>query len=322
MVAAVAESPQLSQLESLHLNGHQLNPSAVARLADSPLAESLRVLRLSVCGLDADAMQMLADGRWPNLHRLDLPGNRFEEVGAIFLAGSDGFPVLRSLNLGNCKLGTAGGVRLLGAGWFAGLRELNLSRNGLSAAFALAFVEKPPRRLCRLNLSNNGFGFESAHVLCAADLPELTDLNLSHNKGGGNAAADGLSKSGRMETLLTLNMDNTGMSGGAIWRLADRPAPQFSRLSVSNNILGDGGARALAKAEWPVLRDLLIMTCNIGADGMSAIAEAPFFARLRQVGFYGNRLPTTGPAAQVFAQGYWITGSDPTWLNDAPGDDE
>jgi len=65
-----------------------------------------------------------------------------------------------------------------------------------------------------------------------------------------------------------------------------------------------------------------MMSCNINADGMTAIAAAPFFARLRQVGFHGNPLPTTGPAASVFAQGYWLHATDPTWPNDAPGDDE
>ena len=212
------------------------------------------------------------------------------------------------------------------------LTELNLSMNGIDDEGLEEFVsvaclevtldemtghqtikEGMMANLTTLNLAKNAIGDRGLKQLAFA-FPQLTELNLARNSitdQGILSIKDEFEK-GAFKNLTKLNLaDNKikktrGDSGmNALAFEAGRGALEhLTELNLSGNLIGENGARALAKAAatrrggFKHLNKLFLASTNIKARGASAIAKAArYWPHLRGLDLSSNRLGADGVRA-------------------------
>jgi hypothetical protein len=141
----------------------------------------------------------------------------------------------------------------------------------------LARSERLPA-LREIVLSRTACGRGAFDALGAGDLgARLVSLDLGHN-GGGDAGLGALLAGRRLDRLERLVLDGAALSPAGIRALADSPlAARLRSLSVSR--LGSDAAAALALAELPELRTLIVGDLDDRAAGLLAGARrAPWLS--------------------------------------------
>jgi uncharacterized protein (TIGR02996 family) len=84
-----------------------------------------------------------------------------------------------------------------------------------------------------------------------------------------------------IETLARLYVLRAGLSPGGAAELARRLPPSVQVLDLSENAIGDDGARAIAAAaQLGRLTELHLRQCGVGADGFAAILASPHLGAL------------------------------------------
>lgn len=311
----VANCPQLQNLERLRIHGWRMKPEAMRAFARSPVRETLQELKLTYCEIDTAVLDSFAEVRWPRLHCLSLFEIPLGEHGASVLSGAD-LPAMRSLYLSANRLGASGAIRLLGAPWLQSVRELELSNNKIGPEFGSVFAAcRNVRRVAKLNLFGNPLGATATEAICATELPELTDVMLLHNTPSGDDAVRGLSRAGSFQTLVTLNLGNTGLTAAGAEELSRQEAPQLGALVLHDASLSDEGVRHFSRADWPALRELSVQRCRITARGWTELTEAAFFQELRALGHYGNDAPPQASGTTDRWGAVLERTPDPTWLD-------
>jgi hypothetical protein len=111
VLEAMSVSPNVRDLETLSMTGHEIGP---------------------LCG------KLLAASPFQRLRRLSISGENLGDEGAIALAGSPAFASLVELRLWSCGIGTAGALALARSPHLGNLEELYLSGNDVGPEGAAA----------------------------------------------------------------------------------------------------------------------------------------------------------------------------------------
>lgn len=236
--------PALSRLKALHLDDNPLPVplrASPAGGASMPLEE----VHWEECRLaDDTARPALASPSLSRVTRLHLSRNGLNGAG---LPDGTPWPHLRELALAGNPL-TDRAVRA----WVAARQTPPLS--GLDLAWT-RLTPKMLARLCswpglagvsRLNLGNNPLGPKAVEALNASEhLARLRHLNLSHCGARDGVAA--LAGGGLLPRLLTLDLSHNGITARGANELAFSSATAgLCGLDLTGNLIGDGGAIALA----------------------------------------------------------------------------
>jgi uncharacterized protein (TIGR02996 family) len=97
-------------------------------------------------------------------------------------------------------------------------------------------------------------------------------------------------------TLLNLSRNDLTAAGAAALASAP-PLATLTTLDLSNNALSNSGAQALAAGRWPNLRNLNLSRCQIGPDGIEALANSPTLAALTSLNLGYNTVGSSGALA-------------------------
>jgi len=242
----VMASPFLERLRGLTIYGQHLRSNLAQAVADSPYLGHLKSLHLGRNQIgDLGALRLLAPTNFPNLEDLDFSENELSErFGHAWAEQRGATANLSRLELGGNALGPTGAVAVAG---FAGLTRLGLAGNRvggprLASATNAATLLSPTV----IDLSGNGLGPEGLARLLDAPRPTgVLDLDLSRNDLGD----DGLSLLAAAPALLglrSLHLSGNGIGDAGLRTLA--ASSVFRRLGfldVSNNPIGDNGLRAI-----------------------------------------------------------------------------
>ncbi len=197
-------------------------------------------------GLTPEGARAIAAMAWP-LEELDLRSNC--DLGSAGLEALLSAPTfaLRSLTLYDCNLDATCLPGLAGAAW--PLEELALGKNkfGSKAGPALAALSRHAR-LLRLNVDSCGFGAAGFKALVEATWPVLIQFTAMDAK---------------------MKFDGRHALGDAAF--AGFPVLEELRLAFST--FSTHGARLLASRRWVHLRRLHLTFCQIGDEGVAALAR-------------------------------------------------
>ena len=226
LMDAVAASPHLANLRTLHLGRNHVGDTGVRRLLGATVS-NLEDLDLGGNELSDDAARQFAEAaRFPRLARLELADNALSAAGAERLADAALFPRLERLGLANNRLGGRGLTPAL-----ARLGALNLSDNRLTAGDVAGLLAGPVAALRDLDLSRNRLGDDGVRAL--ADAPSADGLRGLGLAGNG-VTDDGLAaliQSARFARLTSLDLANNPISDeGFRALLASRALRRVTRL--------------------------------------------------------------------------------------------
>jgi len=247
--------PNMSSLTRLNLASTSEGFGLVA--GSLPCCQHLRHLDLSGNAIRAQGAKDLAE--WLKqcvcLETLVLSNNLFGEDGtSILMHGIPGIPTtLKSLFLADAGIGPEG----------AGL---------------LAKVLPTCEGLEVLDVSYNGLGKDGMTLLAKAlpRCPRLRVLRVGHAQCGNDAGvpvAEALPACTRLEEL---DLSSNGFSALGAWKLAWGLPVTLQSLNLTNNVIGDVGARYFAGAlpHCNALRDLNLAGTGVGDEGAVYMAEA------------------------------------------------
>ncbi len=240
----------------------------VARGDELFRAAPLRYVRLAG-RFGEPALRALAAS--PHLARVrGLEVSRLTAAGAGVLAGSPYLRGLKELYVFFCDLGAEGARALAGSPHLSGLTTLRLPLCDIGPAGAAALAASPHlARLERLDLQSNEIRTEGVRALARSPhLTNLTDLHLQ-----GNA-----------------------FSAVAVRALAESPTLRPSRLDLSDNGLGDRGARALVAPPGDA-RLTGLRFVALGLPGVRALAGSPRLANLATLDLSGGLFGDAGARA-------------------------
>jgi uncharacterized protein (TIGR02996 family) len=176
-------------------------------------------------------------------------------------------------------------LELAAADYLGRLTGLNLNRNMLRDR-SLAPLLSSPRLgpLTALDLGSNQFTLDTVRVLASSPrLGGLAELSLSTHRLGPEGAVV-LFGSGRMGPLKHLNLGHNGLgaeAGRAIAGCAALSGLTTLSLYGVGNRPGPEGVRALAESPYLARLTKLDPGCDIGDEGARALAESPFWRGLK-----------------------------------------
>lgn len=218
---------------------------------------------------------------WSLARRLELDGTRLHAAELERIAQAPELGFIRSLALEAGRCGDAGAEALSESPYLSGLVEVELGFQALGprAARALGGSEGLAR-LARLVLSNNPLGDAGVAELGARAERRgaLRELVLNHCEVGPHGAS-ALAESGLGVERLALACNR--LTDASVGSLLGRGL-RLTHLDLSNNALGDGAARAVARSEGA--SSLVVLDLGhtaIGEGGLRALAGSGRLGRLR-----------------------------------------
>ncbi len=299
-----ASSPLLGHCARLTLI---CEAGALPVLRTAPRFAAIKDLRLSFHPRTGDDFALALAAGLPDVERLDLSHNEAGEAGLDAIAAAPPFLRLRELEL--AKLRSRSGLvlglaRLFASSSFPALEKLDLSGNRLGVEGLQGIAAGPLLgRLRSLDLRGCGIGVRGLRLL--ADSPHIRPeckLSLADNPIGAGGARQAARLAGSLLPDIYLGKCDIDAHGAAA--LAASPAIRQARLlSLHSNELGDEGAVALARREWPALEELYLTGCRIGPEGAAALAGSPGFPHLRALSLGFNPFVDDGVMALARGKG-------------------
>lgn len=100
---------------------------------------------------------------------------------------------------------------------------------------------------------------------------------------------------GNFPKLAELGLAKCGLGAASVRRIAEGALDAVTVLALSDNPVGDEGARVLAEAEWASrLERLELARCSIGDTGAKALANAPGLRSIGRLDLRGNGMTDRG----------------------------
>jgi hypothetical protein len=145
-LARLAISPLARSLRSLQIPySDQALGEGTRHLAQSPCLSALRRLNLDGCGIgDAGAAHLAASATLRELRHLHLVGNGIGDTGVKALAGSPILANVHTLTLMNNRIGDEGALALARSPYLGRARSLALGNIRLSESVRQALLERFP----------------------------------------------------------------------------------------------------------------------------------------------------------------------------------
>ncbi|HEU0035372.1 MAG TPA: TIGR02996 domain-containing protein [Kofleriaceae bacterium] len=224
----------LQSLTGLFLRGRKLEAGHVRALVEFPDLARLDRLGLRSSGIGAQDVKQLATRPW---RVLDLHDNVYGVRGVAYLL--EHAAQLVALDVGSAGVGDDG-TRQLAAAPLHRLERLSLRRSVVTAQSLPALVQSKHLRALRvLDLSCNQLDGAAIEALCAAELPALVELDLRETSLG-DAGVAALVRSPIARQLRALDLGNNGITVDGARAIADAGLPNLRQLGASGNLLGDG----------------------------------------------------------------------------------
>jgi Leucine-rich repeat (LRR) protein len=257
-VDALADSPFLHELSTLDLGRHrrmpwshdQLDHDRVRRIGHAASLDNLRALSLAGHHLRPDALEVvLRAPAFSLLRRLDFSFNNLGFLRHRDLRPAHLLPHLRELDLRDVGLTFVGVEALASYGLLQDLTHLDLADNALAdEGVARLAARGVLDALTSLNLARCELNAASVTIALEFALA-LTRLDLSGNALG-DAGASLVARSALAPTLVSLELADQGVADPGARELAAAPMPALRELSLARAAPTSVGLRALARAPW------------------------------------------------------------------------
>lgn len=262
------------------LGGCTPSPPSVERRVDDVVTQrgaSLSRGALTVIGEgldDAVIGGLVADARVTTLTDLGLADNALGAGAVRALLDSPKTEGLRALDLSGNPLGDGGVATLAESPHLATVETLLLARVGATGASVSALAASPHATALRqLDLGGNLLGDAGGAAL--AGLTVRARL-AADDAGIGGAGVRALLEAANVPRL---SLAGNPVGAGGLAGLT-RLSPAIVELSLAGALLGPGDAVTLAAIDAPGLRRLSLRGNALGDEGVRAVANAPWFARL------------------------------------------
>lgn len=268
----------LPSLEEFHLRDWRHDPGELVTVLD---ASSLRTFKLAPSAWTADGLRALLTSdfarRGGRLHMEH--GNLGAHLWPAFRAKKARPAVTRMVFGSSSRNPQLDLPTLLSAPAAANLAELDLSETRIDET-AVREVAKSGfvARAIELGLTRCEVGPKTMAALAKVEAPNLRKLTLGET-GLGNAGVFALCEARWADSLTELDLMRNGLDDDALVAMANSGRFVNVRrmdLRVNSPDLGDG------------------CRVEIGDKGVSALATAPNFARLRHLNVYRTRVTTRG----------------------------
>ncbi|MEZ4360595.1 MAG: hypothetical protein R3B48_10455 [Kofleriaceae bacterium] len=268
-------------------------PGAAAPPRAAPAQDASQPLRDAVLAAPLDDAPKRALGaHWRTAGE---PRGELVELD-LALRGPLSIPRRRALRARHAELCAAHQAR-----WWPWPLDARRQRGGFLVAvraeapgfFAIApelFAKEPVSEL-----ELHGLDEESAAELSRAPwLSRLATLIIRGPIGDEGLAA--LLRSRHLDGLTALNLSANELSGEEL--ALGKALPSLRRLVLTNNPLGDDGAKALARwTHLDQLRTLYLTACELSADGLGALLRSGKLRRLEKLTLSNNELGDAGATA-------------------------
>jgi uncharacterized protein (TIGR02996 family) len=269
---AIANSPQLANLQSLNLSHNHVGPEGLSVLAASPYFGQVRKLDLSYTGGGARGLIALFNS--PTMRQVrDLSyssnGIDFRDIDEEVTP----WPSLRHLHIS--ALSDHGLSWLLDHSLLDSVRYLGLFLSGITGVGCLALLRSSlPRSLVYLSLSHNHLGPLDGLPLLL-EFPRLQTLELEECHLGAQGAVR-LLRALRAPNLRTLTMYKNDLTNEAVQALTSNATLcNLEKLSLSYHPdIDDEGARLLCEASnLGRLKDIQLLDAGISDDALTRLRK-------------------------------------------------
>jgi hypothetical protein len=177
------------------------------------------------------------------------------------------------------------------------LTVLDLGQNELGPNAVAALVGSPTLQPRVLRLAKCDLDPHDIETLARAPwLAELEELDLGENAVGDRGARALAAVPFRR--LRRLALGSCGIATRGFTALVQsKHLARLVHLRIHQNPIGDGGARALAASRLRSIADLDAQSCEVGDDGIAALAESPSVRAARRWRLGGNLIGDAGARA-------------------------
>nr|KAF6475069.1 leucine rich repeat containing 31 [Rousettus aegyptiacus] len=283
----VALLPSLPDLEKLDISWNDFIGGTLHSITEQMhVVSKLKSLRLGSCRLTADDVRALGEAlkALPELEELNLSWN--SKVGGnlpLMLQKFQEGSKIQTLELVDCALTSEDGVfmgQLLPMLQNLEVLDLSINRNIGGSLNSIAQGLKCTSNLKVLKLHSCGLSQKSVKGLGAAfrSLGELRKLDLSCNKELGGGFEDSLAQLATLGRLEVLDVHQCSLTTGDVLSLT-QVIPLLSSLQEldlsGNKNVGSSSENLLSRLRFlPVLKSLLINSCALERETLTALAEA------------------------------------------------
>lgn len=282
-------------LTQLSVGSNPLGDEGVEALMASEAAPSLRRLDVSATRLGGPGLRALCEGV-TQLEHLNLSNNG---LGAHALEGLGHATCahVASLDVSDNLMDERATRALVHQRWFARVQTLDAASNHLGTD-AVEWLAQAPWRPKTLGLSRNRLNAWSVHELVRAPwFGELDALDLSHNHLE-DVGFGALLCAASLHTLRELNVRGISLGEEA---MAHWPSGQglegLRRLDLSQNMIGDRGARSILRHPPPGLDTLQLNGCGLTDATALALAKCTGLGGLKRLELGANALSKRGVEA-------------------------
>lgn len=274
-------------LEYLGLSNNPLGPRGVASVAAQLDGAPVRWAYLQRTDAGDEGARAVGALEWDALETLYMWDCGLGEEGAKHLALASWRPT--EVDFGNNGMGPKGAREIARARWLDGLEILRIPRNAFGrAALGLARSDRLGS-LRTLDLAENDLDASVCRALGAnTALSGLRVLRLEQNRFG-NTGTAALLEGGALTGLESLFLWECNLSDEAARSLAARaPWRDLRVLNLNRNRIGAEGVSALAQAPWAAsLEELCLYSIDfahqMGAEGALALAASEQLGNLRRL---------------------------------------
>jgi uncharacterized protein (TIGR02996 family) len=273
--------------------------NGIASLAATKRENHLAFLVLTENRIGDSELARLANSELPHLQSLDLKFNRQEKAtGIVALLRSRSLPQLQELDLTYTDLTLDGLRRLAATPELSRIQTLNLQGNELATEGVRMIARSPHAAgLKKLELPDNNISDEAMREL--AESPNLTGLRelclIMNEIGPAGVAA--LVKTSALASLTRLLFDSPIGPYGAR-HLAEMGSTSLRELDLRGCEIGDEGLTALAMSSNLVEVTALELAGNgISDAGAKALAESPYLQNLVVLDLSSNSIGPKGAEA-------------------------
>jgi Leucine-rich repeat (LRR) protein len=289
-IAALAASTTLLNLTSLNLFGSNLDDKGIAQLFSPPslLAKKLQSLNLGKCNITVSSLEVILKA-CPSLTELGLESNaRIGPAGAAFIATH--MPNLTKLDLSRCCIEDEGYLALAASTALINLRELKLGEKKARAESTIALVNSPlVANLTDLDLSFSDFG--PGVVTVIAQSPSLSKLQhlMLNNVGAGDEGVIALAQSTTLMNLVSLDLSDNGIGPEGVKALCTSPVvSKLTSLNLGDNKMVASVLAAPSSTLYSLI-ELNLEDAGMDDDGVVQLLATP---NLDQLDFLYLSQPT------------------------------